>query len=109
GSRAQALGRPAAGKTGTTDNNRSAWFSGYTPNLSTAVSLSMQGKGGAAESLSSLGLGHIAGGSYPASIWTNYMSGALQDEPVEEFTLPEEWPGDYNPVPWLSNNEWEPI
>lgn len=109
GTRAQGLGRPAAGKTGTTDNNRSAWFSGYTPNLSTAVSLSMQGKGGASESLSSLGLGHIAGGSYPAGIWTNYMSQALNDEPVEEFTLPEKWPGDYNPVPWMSNNDdWQP-
>ncbi|MFZ1362522.1 MAG: transglycosylase domain-containing protein [Candidatus Nanopelagicales bacterium] len=108
GTRALSLGKPAAGKTGTTDNNRSAWFSGYTPNLSTAVALSMQGKDGNAESLSSLGLGHIAGGSYPASIWTNYMSQALANDPEEEFTLPEKWPGDYNPVPWMSNDDWQP-
>lgn len=108
GSRAQGLGRPAAGKTGTTDNNRSAWFSGYTPNLSTSVALSMQGKGGEAASLSKLGLGHIAGGSYPAGIWTNFMRQALADEPVEQFEKPDKWPGDYNPAPWDSNWQREP-
>ena len=108
GTRALGLGRPAAGKTGTTDAGRSAWFTGYTPNLSTAVGLSMQGKKGEAVSLDKLGLGHISGGGYPAGIWTSFMSQALGDSPVEKFTLPEQWPGDYNPVPWESNNNWSP-
>ncbi|MBR7503298.1 penicillin-binding protein, partial [Mycobacterium tuberculosis] len=39
GSYAQNLGRPAAGKTGTSTSNKSAWFSGYTPQLATSVVL----------------------------------------------------------------------
>lgn len=98
GSTAQGLGRPAAGKTGTTDNNRSAWFSGYTPNLSTAVALSRQNPDGSAGSLIDTGFGRFTGGGYPASIWTSYMSGALDGVDVEEFELPAQWPGGYDPM-----------
>ncbi len=90
GVKAQAVGRPVAGKTGTTDSNLSAWFVGYTPQIATAVamfrpsadgrtSLSMNGVGG---------LARVNGGSFPASIWTAYMTAAVQGLPVEQFATP---------------------
>ncbi|UQA94264.1 transglycosylase domain-containing protein [Streptomyces halobius] len=73
--KAKRLGIPAAGKTGTTDENKSAWFVGYTPKLSTAVTmfredpknprqLSMNGVGG---------FDSIHGGALPTEVWTEYM------------------------------------
>ncbi|MEU2622055.1 transglycosylase domain-containing protein [Streptomyces sp. NPDC007157] len=92
GTNAQALGRPAAGKTGTTDDYKSAWFIGYTPQLTTAVSMfkedpknaglrSMQGVGGYAK---------VFGADMPTEVWTGYMSAALQGQPVLQFpTAPQ--------------------
>ncbi len=77
---AAALGnRQVAGKTGTTSEDKDAWFVGYTPELACAV-----------------WMGHddpkqmtkIYGGSYPARIWRYVMSKALKDEPVREFPKP---------------------
>lgn len=86
GYRAQELGRPAAGKTGTTNGNLSAWFVGYTPNLSTAVMLVKDGKDGNPVSLAGLGgESTVTGGNYPARLWTAFMTAALQDTPVEQF------------------------
>lgn len=88
---ASGLGRPAAGKTGTTDNNKSAWFVGYTPQLSTAVMMAKQdSKGNSITLYGTGGGGSVYGGSYPASMWTSFMSGALDGEDVEDFTDPEE-------------------
>ncbi|WP_455358439.1 transglycosylase domain-containing protein [Streptomyces sp. SYSU K21746] len=92
GKKARELGRPAAGKTGTTDKNKSAWFVGYTPQLSTAVTLfrtdpedkkllSMNGTGGVPS---------IHGGDIPAEVWTNYMREALKGEPKKDFPEAEE-------------------
>lgn len=80
GQNAKALGRTAAGKTGTTDENKSAWFVGYTQQLSTSVTmfrenpkdhrlLSMNG---------TAGTDSIHGGDIPTSVWTEYMRAALQ-------------------------------
>ncbi|MER6026401.1 transglycosylase domain-containing protein [Streptomyces sp. NPDC001851] len=80
GFNAKALGRTAAGKTGTTDSNKSAWFVGYTQQLSTSVAmfrenpkdhelLSMNG---------TAGVPSIHGGDIPTSVWTEYMKAALQ-------------------------------
>ncbi|MFH8981395.1 transglycosylase domain-containing protein [Streptomyces varsoviensis] len=93
GTSAKLDGRPAAGKTGTTDENRSAWFAGYTPQLSTAIGmfrvdpnaknqefLSMRGVGGQKT---------IHGASYPAEIWADYMNKALKGKPVEDFDKPQ--------------------
>jgi membrane peptidoglycan carboxypeptidase len=89
GYRAQALGRPAAGKTGTTNGNLSAWFVGYTPQLSTAVMFVKDGKDGNPVSLAGLGGGgSVTGGNYPARVWTAFMQGALSAEPVEQFASP---------------------
>ncbi|MFC9326353.1 transglycosylase domain-containing protein [Kitasatospora sp. NPDC057015] len=87
GFRAQALGRPAAGKTGTTDDQKSVWFVGYTPELVTAVALFGQDPAtGAQVSLSGTGgLDGAAGGMYPAQIWTAYMKAALKGKPVTSF------------------------
>lgn len=84
---ARALGRPAAAKTGTTDGNKSAWFVGYTPQLSTAVLMAKE-HGGLPVSLSGTGgLTTVTGGSFPAQMWTTFMRKALRGTPV--VPLPE--------------------
>jgi len=89
GAAARDLGRPAAGKTGTTDMNKSAWFVGYTPQLSTAVFLTKENKDGIPVSLSGTGGREmVTGGSFPAAIWTGYMKGALRGEKVQRFPDP---------------------
>lgn len=93
---AASLGRPAAGKTGTTDDNKSAWFVGYTPQLSVAVMMAKSDRKGNSVSLSGTGgMSSVAGGSYPARIWTAFMSQALEDEPVEDFVDPEGRPAEW--------------
>jgi 1A family penicillin-binding protein len=71
------IGRPAAGKTGTTDNERNVWFVGYVPQLATAVWIGN-------DSNRPLGKG-ITGGGYAAPIWRNFMSQALKNEPAQDF------------------------
>jgi membrane peptidoglycan carboxypeptidase len=86
GSAALGLGRPAAGKTGTSQSNASAWFSAYTPQLAASVALF---RDSASESLNGIGgLTSVTGGTFPARIWTAFMKGALKDEPVLEFPQP---------------------
>lgn len=86
GGAALGLGRPAAGKTGTSQSNASAWFAGYTPQLSATVALF---RDSASESLNGIGgLTSVTGGSFPARIWTAFMKGALRNEPVMSFPAP---------------------
>ena len=86
GAAALALGRPAAGKTGTSQSNASAWFSAYTPQLAASVALF---RDSASESLNGIGgLTSVTGGSFPARIWTAFMKGALKGEPIMEFPAP---------------------
>ncbi|MGW4646030.1 transglycosylase domain-containing protein [Kitasatospora sp. NPDC004289] len=89
GARALGLRRPAAGKTGTTDSNRSAWFAGYTPELATVVGLFRENPDThAKESLAgTAGYSRINGGAFPTQIWTAYMTGALRGSPVRQFDL----------------------
>ncbi|MFB4423222.1 transglycosylase domain-containing protein [Streptomyces sp. QL37] len=92
---AQIPGRDVAGKTGTTDGNKSAWFVGYTPQISTAVSmfrmdddetkkdrefLEMYGTGGEES---------IHGASFPAQIWQDYMTDAVKGTKLVNFPKPE--------------------
>ena len=86
GTRAQAVGRPVAGKTGTTDSNLSAWFVGYTPQMSTAVVMFRTGADGRTrESLTGAGGGgRVNGGSFPTAIWTAYTRAALKGTPVRQ-------------------------
>jgi membrane peptidoglycan carboxypeptidase len=86
GSAALALGRPAAGKTGTSESNASAWFSGYTPQLAASVALF---RDSASESLNGIGgLNSVTGGTFPTKIWTAFMKGALKGQPVMDFPAP---------------------
>ena len=90
---AQGLGRPAAGKTGTTNDNKSAWFVGYTPQLATAVMMVKDGANNQPVSLSGTGgLSTVTGGSFPARIWTDYMKAALEGQPVQQFDRPADIP-----------------
>ena len=77
---AAAIGRPAAGKTGTTDDNKDAWFVGYTPDIVTAVWIG--------DDTGSHSLGKIYGGTIPAEIWKDYMSSATSDESGGDFSAP---------------------
>ena len=93
GAAAQALGRPAAGKTGTTNENKSAWFVGYTPDLAVAVMFVKDGADGNPVSLSGVGgMNSVTGGSFPARIWTAFMKGALAGTPVSKFVRPTNLP-----------------
>ncbi|QEU93156.1 transglycosylase domain-containing protein [Streptomyces kanamyceticus] len=94
GTSAKLPGRQVAGKTGTTDGNKSAWFVGYTPQLSTAVSmyrLDDNENNKKREFLEMFGTGgekKIHGASFPARIWQDYMTQALKGEPVKTFPPP---------------------
>jgi penicillin-binding protein 1A len=67
------IGCPAAGKTGTTDDFRDAWFVGFTPRLSTAVWVGYADKQVAMRSVHGIS---VAGGTFPAQIWGRYMKTA---------------------------------
>lgn len=78
--------RPIAGKTGTSQDNASAWFTGYSPDLATSVAFfrdtperRLTGIGG---------LNSITGGTFPARIWNAYMRKALAEYPVSFFPRP---------------------
>ena len=82
GARARALGRPAAGKTGT-HQDLTAWFTGCTPQLAASV---VYFKGDGTESLDGAGgMSTFFGGTYPTQTWTTFMAGALKGQPVVQF------------------------
>ncbi|WP_405998777.1 transglycosylase domain-containing protein [Streptomyces sp. NBC_00829] len=79
----------AAGKTGTSENNRSAWFVGFTPKLVTAVALFGEDpKGNQVTLTDTVNAGRANGGGVPAKIWKQYTTGALgDDDAAAEFDL----------------------
>ncbi|MDQ1533107.1 MAG: hypothetical protein QOF28_868 [Actinomycetota bacterium] len=83
--------RPAAGKTGTTDNNVDAWFVGYTPQLTTAV---WMGNPAGEISMNPYFGQEVFGGTIPARIWRAFMEPAHFALPVLDFTPPDPtfWP-----------------
>ena len=90
------LGRVSAGKTGTSQNNASAWFSGYVPQLATSVAFF---RDDATQSLNGIGgLTSLTGGTFPARIWTAYMKAVLKDIPEEAFPEPA-YIGGITPTP----------
>ncbi|NLD39535.1 MAG: PBP1A family penicillin-binding protein [Desulfatiglans sp.] len=81
GRRVRELSRPAAGKTGTTNDLKDAWFVGYTPELITGVWVGYD---------SNVSMGKEETGSRAASpIWLYFMSDALKDRPVQDFVAPK--------------------
>ncbi len=90
GTKALELKKPAAGKTGTTNNATDAWFIGYTPTLVTGVWVGHDEK--------SKTIGHNAtGGHVAAPIWLYYMTEATKKYPTKEFKLP----------PWLDLSQYQ--
>ncbi|MFF1338692.1 transglycosylase domain-containing protein [Streptomyces sp. NPDC058290] len=89
GTAALAAGHPSAGKTGTGELDRSAWFAAYTPDLVTVVSMMGQDPDtGALESLyGALDEARIGGGGYPARIWAQYTKTALEGSDPLDFDL----------------------
>jgi penicillin-binding protein 1A len=86
------IGCPAAGKTGTTDEFNDAWFVGYTPHLSTAVWV---GYPDAQVSMEATRIGSVAGGTWPARIWHDFMITAKGDN-CDDFPPPTE-PAEFSP------------
>jgi membrane peptidoglycan carboxypeptidase len=90
GAAALALDRPAAGKTGTAEDDKAAWFAAYTPQLSTVVGVLGQDPNPpyAQKKLYGVaGVARVNGGGFPAQIWTSYMRAALAGKPVAHFHL----------------------
>lgn len=87
GSKARLPGRPVAGKTGTTQESKDAWFVGYTPDYVMAATV---------YNLSNKDKVELGGGSYAAPLFNKVMSQFLQGTPVQDFERP---PGVEDPTP----------
>jgi penicillin-binding protein 1A len=84
--RAADIGRPAFGKTGTSNDHRDAWFAGYTPQLAAAVWVGYPGVNRPMTSVP--GVGRVTGGSLPAAIWRDVMGAAHAGLPVLDVPPP---------------------
>lgn len=80
GAAARALGRPVAGKTGTTNSYNDAWFLGYTQQIVTGTWVGYDEK-------QTMGKGEV-GGRAALPIWLYYMKNAHENEPVQSFSVP---------------------
>ncbi len=82
--RAAAIGRPVAGKTGTTSSNKDGWFLGFSSGLTTGVWMGRD---------DARAVGNLQGGTAPARAWAAFMKSAVANRPVEQFntdvTFPE--------------------
>lgn len=78
---AQRLGRPLAGKTGTTNDNKDLWFVGFTPDLVAAAWMGY-------DDFTSLGRNDLTGGSTVVPWWTEIMGDILKDYPKRDFPVP---------------------
>jgi penicillin-binding protein 1A len=81
------IGRPVAGKTGTSDNWADAWFVGYTPQLVTAVWVGFPPK--EIKMRPPTTRITVTGGSWPAEIWQGFEGAALAETPIAEFPVPD--------------------
>jgi penicillin-binding protein 1A len=89
-----AFGRPAAGKTGTNEEHKDAWFAGYTPDLATTVWIGYTRAEIPMENVHGIA---VSGGSFPAEIWRLFMEPALENVEPTPFAEPSYWP------------EWQPF
>jgi len=83
GTAAALAGRPAAGKTGTTDSFADAWFAGWVPQLTTVTWVGYPTSERPMRNVH--GIAGVTGGTLPAEIWHRYMTSALHGQPVEQF------------------------
>jgi 1A family penicillin-binding protein len=86
GTKAKLPGRDVAGKTGTSQEWRDAWFVGFTPQLVTAVWMGNPNK---QDSMRNVGGIRVTGGSYPARTWNAFMKDALAGQPALKFVEPD--------------------
>jgi membrane peptidoglycan carboxypeptidase len=94
------FGRPAAGKTGTTTGNVSAWFDGFTPQLATSVGMYRNSKSGKVLSLNGLGgRSNVQGATFAVPIWRAYMEAAMKGLPVKDFPPEANVGQPINPAP----------
>lgn len=80
--------RPVAGKTGSTNGNKSAWFAGYIPQLATVVGLYQETDKGGQDTITPFGEwagGSLTGGTWPVTAWTQYMQAVTEGMEVQEF------------------------
>jgi penicillin-binding protein 1A len=85
------FGKPAAGKTGTTQDYGDAWFVGYTPKLSTAVWMGYPE--GASRPMTDVHGGRVTGGGLPAQIFRKFMAEATKGDDATRFPRPSRFPG----------------
>ena len=98
------IGRPVAGKTGTAEDFRAAWFVGYTPQLATSV---WMGYSDSPRPLLGIkGVGSVSGGTLPAGTWADYMSVALEGQPAVPFPAPGPMP---TPGPVVDDGPGAPL
>jgi penicillin-binding protein 1A len=83
------IDRPAAGKTGTNEKHADAWFAGYTPDLATTVWVGYTRAEIPMENVHGIA---VAGGTFPAEIWHEFMQPALDGTPRTAFTEPDSFP-----------------
>jgi len=84
------IGRPAAGKTGTTQNFQNAWFAGYTPELTAVVWMGFPpNPDGYIPEMQRVRGTQVTGGSFPATIWRKFMTGALEGTKGTAFHRPK--------------------
>jgi len=99
--RAANIGRPAAGKTGTTSSNKDGWFLGFSSGITTGVWMGRD---------DARAVGGLEGGRTPAQAWAAYMRVAVADRPVENFatevTYPERLEGE---EPFLGEDALLPL
>jgi penicillin-binding protein 1A len=91
--RSAQIGRPAAGKTGTTSDYKDAWFIGYTPDLVAGVWVGND---------NNEPMKKVTGGNLPAKIWHDFMLNALEKIPISD--LPTDW-SSFSSLPWNNNSE----
>lgn len=99
--RAANIGRPVAGKTGTTSSNKDGWFLGFSSGLTTGVWMGRD---------DARAVGGLEGGRAPAQAWAAFMRVAVSGRPVENFatdiTFPERLEGE---EPLLGEEELPPL
>jgi penicillin-binding protein 1A len=84
------IGRPAAGKTGTTQNHENAWFAGYTPQLTAVVWMGYPPQpDGTIPLLKNVRGRDVTGGSFPATIWKKFMTVAVEGTEKSSFVKPK--------------------
>jgi len=81
------IGRPAAAKTGTTQDHADAWFVGFAPSLATAVWVGYPQ--GQVPMVPPRVASRVSGGTWPAAIWSRFMRSALAGEPPGRFPRPD--------------------